>query len=219
MRTILQYILNFIFPLTCAVCGKNLKADDKRRICDECWNNVKYTGIPIFPKPYWLESIYACCSYEGAVKKCIHLLKYNGKTYIAHLLATLLVDCADTNFTIEDIDFFVPVPLHKKRHRQRGFNQAELLLKEMNRKFNKKVVTDNLVKIKNTKSQVFLSGKERESNILDTFHLKNPEIFPDKNILLIDDVSTTGSTLNECAKTLRKAGAKKIHGLVLAHGK
>ncbi len=215
----LKQILNFIFPLACGVCGKLLEADDHRRICDGCWSRIAYSRRMVFPLPYWMDDIYACCSYEGVIKECIHLFKYRGREYMARPLGGIMADCLEGGIDISGIDILVPVPLHKRSRSKRGFNQSELLIGEILVKHAKVLSNDNLVRVQNTRSQVRLSSKERTMNVEDAFRVKNPELFSGRNVLLVDDVCTTGATLNECAKSLKNAGAKKVFGIVLAHGR
>ena len=167
--------------------------------------------------PYWMDDVYACCSYEGVMKECIHLLKYKGREYMARPLGGIMADCLESGVDINNIDVFVPVPLHKKKKVERGFNQSELLIRQSLIKYEKELSADNLIRIQNTRSQVNLYREERAMNVEGAFRVKNPELFSGKNVLLVDDVCTTGATLNECAKSLKNAGVKKVFGIVLAN--
>ena len=133
-------------------------------------------------------------------------------------LGEIMADCFDDGLDLNDIDILVPVPLHRKSKSRRGFNQSELLITELLRRLDREVSVNNLVRIQNTRSQIILSREERIKNVTNAFQVKNPELFVNKNVLLVDDVCTTGSTLNECARSLKSAGAQKVYGLVLAHG-
>lgn len=176
-------ILDIIFPIQCLGCKKY-----GEWLCDQC-----------------LISIQDYSYRNLLLKKAIHAFKYKFVKDLAKPLSKLLLK--KINF---DYDFIIPVPLHQKRLRWRGFNQSELLAKEINQ--NK--VLNALVKIKNTKPQMQLSEKQRKQNIKNTFKC----VFDLKNtkILLIDDIETTGSTLTECKKVLLKAGAKEVYCLTLA---
>jgi len=183
MFFIFRYILDVLFPVQCLGC-KNYG----RWLCDRC-----------------LDSITDYSYHNPLLQKAIHAFKYKFVKDLAEPLSKLLLKRIDF-----DYDFIVPVPLHSKRLRWRGFNQAELLARAIN---NQKVV-NALVKTKNTKPQMELAGRQRKENIKNTFQclvsLKN------KTILLIDDVETTGSTLKECKGVLLKAGAKEVYCLTLA---
>jgi ComF family protein len=114
------------------------------------------------------------------------------------------------------IDLIVPVPLHRKRLRQRGFNQALLLSFQVSRAFNIPLSIDNLVRIRATRPQVELSGEERIHNVRGAFALKRPDRFEGRVVMLVDDVFTTGATMNECAAVLKEGGAAHINALTLA---
>ena len=118
---------------------------------------------------------------------------------------------------IEYLDFLIPIPLHKSRQREREFNQAEILSQEVAREFNKNVLTGVLIRVKPTQTQTELTYQERCQNVKRSFSVNKPELIKDKNLLLIDDVLTTGATANEAAKCLKNAGAKKVLLLTLAN--
>ena len=122
----------------------------------------------------------------------------------------------DYQLPIQHLDFIIPIPLHKSRLREREFNQAEILGQEVAGEFKKKVLTDALIRVKPTQTQTELAFGERCQNVKESFVITKPELIKDTNLLLIDDVLTTGATSNEVAKCLKSAGAKKILLLTLA---
>ncbi len=122
----------------------------------------------------------------------------------------------DYRLPIEHLDFIIPVPLHKSRLRQREFNQAEILSRQIAQEFTKTVLTDNLTRIKPTRTQTELTFAQRCQNMEQSFSVPKPEIFKDTNLLLIDDVLTTGATATQAAKCLKASGAKKVLLLTLA---
>ena len=143
-------------------------------------------------------------------------MKYEKKKSLTKPLGNLLIEHVKNNGRLERIDFIVPVPLHKKRLREREFNQSALLACLVGRNFNKPVLESNLIRTRLTTPQVELDRKERRRNVKGAFGVKKPEEIKGKSLLLIDDVRTTGATLKECHKVLRQAGAKEIHILTLA---
>jgi len=180
---VFRYILDIIFPVQCLGCKKH-----GQWLCDQCLNSI------------------ADYSYNNPLlQKAIHTFKYKFVKDLAKPLSKLLLKRIDFAY-----DLIVPVPLHPKRLRWRGFNQAELLAREID---DQKVI-NVLIKTKNTKPQMELLGKQRKENIKDTFqcfvNLEN------KTILLIDDVETTGSTLKEGKRVLLGAGASQVYYLTLA---
>jgi ComF family protein len=117
---------------------------------------------------------------------------------------------------LTDIDVVMPVPLHPQRLRQRGFNQALLLAHGMSIRFGITLDPNNLIRVRPTRPQVELSGQERIKNVAGAFGIRSPEIILNKHVLLIDDVYTTGATMNECAGVLKKAGADQVTVCTLA---
>lgn len=131
-------------------------------------------------------------------------------------MANLMIEFAKSSLEMSKIDLILAVPLHNTKKRQRQFNQAQLLADELCKHFSKKTARKVLIKIKPTFSQTQLQKSERWENVHGTFKVKNNGLVKDKNILLIDDVLTTGATVNECSKMLLESGASSIDVLTLA---
>ncbi|MBI1866526.1 MAG: ComF family protein [Candidatus Staskawiczbacteria bacterium] len=208
------------------LCGKNpLKINlelNKYGKCNKC-SDKKLSGL-YFALPY---------KESALTRKLIHQFKY--QPYIKDLAKTLALLLAE-HFLIsgsnkEDVwrdSILIPIPLDKKKLKNRGYNQAEELAKELFKILKVPVFSDILIKIKTTLSQVELSGKEREQNLKNAFAInpvrnqisngvkKSFDFFRGKKIFLVDDVYTTGSTMEECANILKKAGAKQVWGIVIA---
>ena len=180
-----------------------------------------------------LNGLYCATSYDNfIVKKLINQFKYEpylkelskplSSLIIAHLINLNKFTPLDNKHLTEFKEFsnflVISVPLHKKKLKQRGFNQAEELAKELSKNLKIPVICNVLVKIKQTPSQVELMKEEREKNIKGAFSCQNPELINRREILLVDDVFTTGSTLEECARVLKDAGAKEVWGIVVARG-
>lgn len=165
---------------------------------------------------YGLDGLYASAHYSGPVKQAIHLLKYR-----------LVRDL--TRFTVNELftkippelprfDYIVPVPLHAKRLRLRGFNQSVLIASYLSETFRVGVVDGILVRKAHTRPQAELKREDRLENIHHAFSCSDPSEIRGKTIALVDDVATTCATLRECAHVLKRAGAKSVWGIVLAHG-
>lgn len=220
--------------MTCIVCGSY--ETDREKICSLCYSKIKYIqpfycqkcGIPLeaggehcyrclHPQTkIYYEYLRGVCLYDDIIRKCIHLYKYRGKDYLSETLSKLLVRFIITDTQMATADIIVPVPLHWWKQLQRGYNQAELFAINVAKALSKKVITGNLYRKRFTKAQVNLKRESRLKNVEDAFGVKHPEVFKDKTVLVIDDVCTTGETINQCAKALKKAGAKKIYGVTLA---
>lgn len=163
--------------------------------------------------------------YDHALRTSIHRLKYHQKTYLAEPLGLLLFSTFINNWNPDDIHVIIPTPLHNGRLKKRGFNQTFQLIKnwpEWLKKsgldsFHVMIDQDILFRKRKTKAQVGMGQKERIANIKGVFEVRNRAKIDSKNILLIDDVLTTGATANECARTLLKNGAGNIDVLTLAH--
>ena len=200
--------LNFLFPFHCAECKIRLFPGDLLLpLCKNCFSRVSFYKVPIKP------DTYAVCKYEGTVKEIIHSLKYGRKRFLAQGLGTILADFYKQNLDPEchrRIDFIVPVPLHRAREKERGFNQAELIASAMSKILNLPLSSNNLVRIKNTPSQTLIKKNQRLKNLKDAFKIKRPFYFQKKAVLLVDDVYTTGATTDECRKVLRKAKAGNV---------
>jgi ComF family protein len=155
--------------------------------------------------------------YEGTLREAIHRWKYEEKGYLTSFFGEKLAEGFHQHWGFQSFDLLIPVPLHPKRLRARGFNQALLLVKELSQRtripYSKRVLRKEVP----TPPQVHLSGRERERGVRGSFHIQNEKEIEGKTILLIDDVYTTGATVNECSKILLKAGAERVDVLTLAH--
>lgn len=226
--------MSLLFPngYKCLVCGKEIDSDKKLSLCDKCLNKLpKINGSVCFKcgEPVTVDSKYCvhckkelpeftkCFApyiFDGDVISLIHGLKYNGKIYYARTLSNLMLQSVlEQNI---DVDVVIPVPLNLRREGERGFNQSELLtvaFSEAGYKVDLAVVTRS----KNTATQTHLTKKERKQNVEDAFVVTNKSKVKGKNVLLVDDVFTTGATINAIAKVLKLAGAKNVYGVTFAH--
>ncbi|MFC1511104.1 ComF family protein [Candidatus Margulisiibacteriota bacterium] len=205
MKKLLDSLLNLIFPPRCEVC----KQSSQETLCQECFGQIK------FMKPHL--GIHCISVYEGPLRTAIHRFKFKKRKRLAEPLGILLVQYLSRtpNLSMEEIDVIVPIPLHKKRLRARGFNQAQLLAQVIGRYFDKPTVPA-LERSKNTKAQFDLAREERFTNITGAFRVVDTQNIYQKRVLLLDDIYTTGSTIAECSKTLKIAGAKRVEVLTLS---
>jgi len=230
-------ISDTLFPPLCLSCTEVLPAGERQVFCPECLNDVTFIqGVScpvcgvIFPdspagnhlcasclgKRPWFTSARAAVVYDGVIHDAIHRFKYGRNVTTGAPLARILAD-----FDFKDADFgifdaIVPVPLHIRRLRQRGFNQSLILARALAEKHGLNVDFSLLKRRKLTLTQTGLDKKERERNIAGAFIAGSPQKIRDKNLILVDDVYTTGATVNECAKTLVKAGARQVAVITLA---
>jgi competence protein ComFC len=187
-------------PPLCPKCGR---PQPSARLCPSCagWQAD-------------IDGIRSPFRFEGVVRQAIHELKYNNLRALAGLLASLLADYLASNLLPGKV--LVPVPLHRKRLRERGYNQSHLLAQELGKLTGLPLVDDCLRRQRHTPPQARTTTvDERRGNVADAFSCRDRSL-EDKQVLLIDDVSTSGSTLDACAQALKEAGANSVWGLVLA---
>lgn len=196
-------------PPSCFVCGK-LKPGFKKivagRTCESCRKKSK---IYAYLSPF---------SYAGIFSDLVHGLKYRRITSLDATLAELLAEYL-SKFAVEfpKNSVIIPIPMHKSRLRVRGFNQSELIARRLGGLINLGVENRILQKSKKTAPQVGLSGEKRRNNIVGSFSIANLALIKGKNIVLVDDVKTTGATLEEAARVLKNSGAGKIWAVTVAH--
>ena len=210
-------ILSIIFPANCVSCGKN-----GENFCSKCLADSPPAERE---NPKWIFSLF---DYRHPpIKKSLWLLKYKGKKDIASAFTEtmyrgILEELADLSI-LENFrePILVPIPLAPKRKHERGFNQAEIICKKLirlDKEQNFKLEKNVLIKPKDTEHQARIENRStRLKNIIGSFSMKNPEKIKGRNIILIDDITTTGATLNEARKILKQAGARKIIAFTVAH--
>jgi len=216
-KNIIDFLLDFFYPQRCMGCGKreNYKSGG---VCLNCLKKIDYPTILKY------NNIFAATDYnDPLIQKIIWSLKYHGIKQLAKPLGRLIIQRLSEKIKFDDYDIFIPIPVSKSRSRERGFNQTELIAHQIRANIgsddNIKVLPNVLLKIKETPSQVSLKDRnKRLNNIKGSFGIKNAELIKNKNIIIIDDVSTTGATIKEAAKILKRAGAKRVIAIVVARG-
>ena len=217
---ILDTILNIVFPVNCLSCGK-----EGSDLCMKCLSDSPQAERE---SASWIFPLF---DYRHrAIKKSIWLLKYKSKRKFANIFADVMYGKIVEELSELSVmknfrePILIPIPLSKKRYRERGSNQAELICNELIKINNLRHGVDwsleknILIKTKETEHQAKIKDRrDRLKNLSDSFSVKNQELIKNKNIILIDDVTTTGATLNEARKILRQYGAKKIIAFTVAH--
>ncbi len=155
--------------------------------------------------------------YEGSLREIIHYYKFGRKSYLSEPLADLMMKTLDIKNIFGNIDVIIAVPLHRKRRKERGFNQAYLIARRLGNKLHIRVEGRVLLRIKKSMPQMDLPAHQRERNVMGAFKVMKAKRIRGKRILLIDDVMTTGATVNECAGALMKAGSKDVCVLTIAY--
>ena len=205
-----------MFPQVCSVCGKL----NTEWLCIKCRNMLEKLAIfqitkENLQKSYFQELI-SIFPYEGMARQLLLSYKFNEKSYMYVCFVNFILKNKKIFEKIQSYDTLIPVPLSKKRMKERGYNQSLLIAKKLSRELNISLQSNCLFKTRNIIEQSKLNKEQRKDNIRNVYELKNGEILNNKRILLIDDIYTTGSTVNECAKILQQAKPEKIDVLVVA---
>lgn len=197
----------------CGVCGK-----PSTYLCKKC--EKKLSSYLFFKKDEYIEKYFTnhfyLFRYEGVIRNLILNYKFNEKPYLYKTLLSFLKKCEKEYLQIDFYDIIVPVPISKKRKLERGYNQSDLVAKELANFLNLNLESHILLKNKNNKVQSSLDKIEREENVKGVYILKKINNIIDKNVLLVDDIFTTGATLNECSKILKEAGASQVDVFTIA---
>jgi competence protein ComFC len=225
------------FPSFCRICGRLLENSGERVVCAACWKSIRpsraalcpscgrffegaggshYCGECLASRP--VVSVHRSCgAYEGTLKDLILLFKYRGMSVLGPGLAGLAVGALGGDDELWwGVDALVPVPLHPRRKRERGFNQSAVLARELGKAMGPRVLDGVLIKERPTPAQTSLKSAERASNLRGAYRVKREDKVRGKVVMLVDDVYTTGSTIRECGRTLVAAGAKEVRAITLA---
>lgn len=229
--------LRFFLPIHCSNCASLLTDDPIPHFCAGCWSTIalmpdarcsrcdrpfpssiattyspSHVCQPCAERPPSYTKAWTLYPYTSLLQQAIRLFKYQGKVSLAAPLAALMIARLPS---LDSIDLIMPVPLHSAKLRQREFNQSLLLADDIGHHLDIPVAYTNLIRVIPTPAQTTLSRKSRLKNLRRAFAVQYPQAVARRRILLIDDVFTTGTTVNECAKTLRKAGSGDVFVMTL----
>ena len=226
-----RYLLHFFFPKTCFCCGCDLSAREEGLLCKTCRDQLRKPGPHICKrcgvalrsggahcyacrgskaKQYKCKIIRSAFVFNASSRALVHALKYQQADYTAVYMGKQMMKQFSTYPELATADLIIPVPLHPKRKRRRGYNQSELLAKAFAKELGIGADTCSLVRTRDTLSQTKLGRKGRLENMVGAFRCVRPGNVKGKTVLLIDDVATTGATLEGCAVALKQAGAKQV---------
>ncbi len=228
-------IVKLLLPVSCPCCGSEIRVSDKGDICPGCRMNLEvinsygclYCGRPVrgpglcgrcgqLEVTSNIDAFYIACIYGLNVKKIIINFKYGRRRYLAGELSEILAGCWE-ELQPRGFDFLLPVPLHKTRQRERGYNQSLELARRLSGVTGLPVSRGVLTRERKTMAQVSLGRRSRSGNVSGAFRASRRA--SGGRFILIDDVATTGSTLRECAAALKKSGALRVGALAVAHGR
>ena len=238
-RQVVDALLNLVYPQSCVSCDHPLSRASEKGVCGSCWRKVQQLrltsplcplcGLPqiaestetllcvpciLHPPPFGGARSFGY--YTGELSRLIQAFKFEGTKNLVALLAALLAETFTEHWDRSEIDMVVPVPLHPKRVRERTFNQAALLAHKTAGMLGLRAELQLLKRVVHTAPQVGLTDKQRLRNVQHVFRCDPRTDLQQKQILLIDDVMTTGATLSSCARLLQKTGAVRVFCLTLA---
>lgn len=206
-----DYILELIYPTKCGICDKICKDG----ICQKCRLELKKLEINLILQNNSYNSMHAF-KYDGEIRRKLIDYKFNNKPYLYKMFTKILLKNEKVCGFLKKYDIIIPVPIHKKRKLKRGYNQTYLIAKEIAKNTHLKLEKDVLIKKKNVVEQSSLKKSKRINNIKNAFIVKNKDKITNKKVLILDDIYTTGSTIKECAKIIKKCGTNKIGILTIA---
>ena len=222
----------FAEKFECANCSAEVLKGNAYHLCDDCLENLdiinvacRKCGDKVNEYTFYcnnckavehnFDRVFCCTKFDGVAKHMIYELKYGEAKYLAKIMAMFMKEKFE-NACRESVDLIIPVPLSKERMKSRGYNQAELIANYLSKLLNIKT-QNSVLRVKNTPTQTHLTRDERRANLLGAFDILDKNIFKNKTILLVDDVCTTGSTIDEISKLLKKCKAKAVFGITFCH--
>lgn len=237
---IIRAFKDILYPLYCLICHTRIPgAKTPEPICERCRGKINALTAPFCAKcgrsisgayiqegkcasclkqHFYFDRAWAGYAYEGVIKEMLHCFKYKHKVSLGGPLAGLMLDfIRGYHLPLGSCDYIIPVPLSPARFREREFNQAYILASALSDYLKLRLLGNNLRRVRNTRSQTELDNRGRWKNIQGAFKIRTPNLIKDKNILLIDDVLTTGATASEAAGILKSAGAESVYVLTLAN--
>ena len=214
LRSVASLVLDTFFPQFCCGCGRPYTY-----LCAQCFNTIDFISLPIrlHVSQQYIAEVISCCYYDGVIKNLIHTYKYDGVKGIGYTLAELTY----YSCSLPSCDYITAVPLHENRLRERGFNQSETVARHLSQRTAIPFIQP-LQRSLFTQAQADISDRDmRSSNVHNQFSKVvefDSALIAGKSIIIVDDVCTTGSTLNECARVLKQMGTREVVGLTIAHG-
>lgn len=238
LRQLGEGLLNIVYPKRCPMCMEVIPVHEEEGICPNCMDDLPYISEPRCKKcskPVFDEEVDLCfdCSksehyysrgwalwlYEGKVRQALYRFKNNNNKIYGRIFGKEVVTLYYRDIIHSNIDMIIPVPLHSKKYKKRGYNQAKIIADAISEAVDIPCESHYLIRTINTKPQKHLSDVGRIHNMQKAFQVIRPECIENKRILLCDDIYTTGSTINGCAKALLRQGAREVYFITVAIGK
>lgn len=203
----------------CLFCGENIDKNAPYFLCQECIDRLEFLNREVYIDSPYIERIVYSLFYNEYARGKIYEYKYYNKSYLYKTFGEILKYTIEEVPFLKNIDIITFVPIHRRKKAQRGYDQSGLLAKYIGDVLNIPLSRGNLVRTKHTIAQNKLARSKRLENVRGAFKVKDGYEFYNKEILLIDDIITTGATLNECGKALLESGGKKVYALAITSGK
>lgn len=217
---ILKRVFSYVYPYKCIFCGDTLQSDASIEACEPCLSMIEFIEGDAPKKDFYpsqaCDGVFCLCTYEGLVREAILRFKFNEKDYYHRCFTKLLVAKIQDYHKNNPFDICLSVPMHKERIKKRGYNQARLLSNDIALLLNIEEASDFFVRDVYTQKQSLQKKELRKENLKASFKVLDKEKIALKKILLLDDIITTGSTVEACSKILKEAGAKSVHIAVIA---
>lgn len=235
LRSMAEGVNHLLWPAVCRVCETAIP-ERAQGLCDKCWSELRFCcGGDHCPrcgrdaskyglidgrcdacqdKEIYYDAIARGGVYDRVLRQMILAFKFHDRMELSPHITMLADSAFQGSVFADDVDFFVPVPLHWIRRLSRGYNQSMIVCKGIQGSAGR--VNTDLVRVRNTQRQWSLSTHKRKKNVKGAFAVRKGHDFSSRRICLVDDITTSGATLNECAKTLKQAGAEKVYALVVA---
>lgn len=205
----LNFVLDFLFPKTCGICNKICKES----LCKKCELKLKQLEkikLIEMKEKHFKKHLFLF-SYEGIIRKKLIEYKFQDKPYLCEFFVKMIVNNEKICGILKSYDIIIPVPMYHKKESKRGYNQSSLIAEKLAQNYENLSYEKNcLIKIKNNEMQSGLQKTDRVKNVDGVYQVTNMKKIKDKKIILLDDIYTTGSTVNECSKMLKKVGTKEI---------
>ncbi len=231
-------MLDLVFPRMCAVCGGDV-GEEPGHLCWDCLAQLPLIGAPYCAwcgdpvdgrvdqaytcmycgrNPPFFERARSAIRYRGVVRELLRDFKYHHAFWLKKDLVRILASCVTLDFSLDEVDVVASVPLYPPRERERAYNQAFLLAEGLAKELHKPLLKGGLRRIRPTATQTHLTARDRATNVRGAFGLRGAHRLEGRKVLLVDDVMTTGATVNECARTLKEGGAQCVFVVTVARG-
>jgi len=214
----IEKFLNVIYPSKCIFCHKIDFDNADKGICASCFEKLKVFDNNVCEKNFAVNSGFSMFLYSSELREIIHKIKYKDFGYYAKAIGAKMGEFF-VNQNLIFADFIIPVPIHWIRKMQRGYNQAEIMAREVSKVSKIPISNCSLIRNRNTKPQFDLNKEMRIKNIEGAFVIKNFDELVGKDVLFIDDIYTTGTTLKECEKIVKSIGVKNVYYFTLSSTK